>query len=443
MSERSITFSDLERSLDTNTDAEFAALAQSLPDDWTSVTPIGKTIRKQRLLTCIWGEYKDDESVLSFLKDILLAFPPELGCPAIFDTMNVESIADNRNTIWHSGVHSITHPNGLPHPLASQLTIFQIHEGLHYTTLIYDANGAHHYNSLTSTGLPSKVNHIRKRLNRYYSDRAATNPGENGTARLTDLTRTVPSMTTPSQTDGWTCAMHMLAVTLACTYQNSLPILTYSDQDVKNLHRFHLRDYVTGQLGTDTIDWLAGFTTLLQQPGRGTRDYTPPPVRPSAGGATLHRTYSETPAQDIFQGLTNWKRTTNKRKTPKESKTLTRKRELLVDTTTGTETYEPVPRNIRKSRRLLKEDTHTENTDTCTDTNISTNTTRGNQTRKNVRVLVRIRKLADPVLVLVPVRVPVLALELVLVLLVALELVKMARIKHGSAARHSYRLYAQ
>ena len=174
--------------------------------------------------------------------------------------------------------------------------------------------------------------------------------------------------------------MHMLAVTLACTYQNSLPILTYSDQYVKNLHRFHLRHYVTGQLGTDTIDWLAGFITLLQQPGRGTRDYTPPPVRPSAGGATLHRTYSETPAQDIFQGLTNWKRTTNKRKSQKESKILTRKRELA--TTTGTETYEPVPRNIRKSRRLLKEDTHTENTDTCTDTNISTNTTRGNQTRK-------------------------------------------------------------
>ena len=275
MSERSITFSDLEQSLDTNTDAEFAALAQSLPNDWTSVTPIGKTIRKQRLLSCIWGEFKDDESVLSFLKDILLAFPPESGCPAIFDTPNVESIADNRNTIWHRGVHSITHPNGLPHPLASQLTIFQIHEELHYTTLIYDENGAHHYNSLTSTGLPSKVNHIRKRLNRYYSDRAATNPGENnGTATLTDLTRTVRSMTSPSQTDGWTCAMHMLAVTLACTYQNSLPILTYSDQDVQNLHRFHLRHYVTGQLGTDTIDGLAGFIALLQQPGLGTRDYT-------------------------------------------------------------------------------------------------------------------------------------------------------------------------
>ena len=294
------------------------------------MTPIGKTIRKQRLLTCIWGEYKDDESVLSFLKDILLAFPPEPGCPAIFDTMNVESIADNRNTIWHRGVHSITHPNGLPHPLASQLTIiFQIHEGLHYTTLIYDANGAHHYNSLTSTGLPSKVNHIRKRLNRYYSDRAATNPGENGTARLTGLTRTVPSMTTPSQTDGWTCAMHMLAVTPACTYQNSLSILTYSDQNVQNLHRFHLRHYVTGQLGTDTLDWLAGFIALLQQPGRGTRDYTPPPVRPSAGGATLHRTYSETPAQDIFQGLTKRKRTINKRKNhnqqARESETLTRK----------------------------------------------------------------------------------------------------------------------
>ena len=107
---------------------------------------------------------------------------------------------------------------------------------------------------------------------------------------------------------------------------------------------------------------------------------TPPPVRPSAGGATLHRTYSETPAQDILQGLTKQKRTIIKRETPKESKTLYRKREL--DTTTGTETYEPVPRSIRKSRRLLKEDTHIENTDTCMDTNISTNTTRGNQTLK-------------------------------------------------------------
>ena len=103
MSERSITFSDLERSLDTNTDAEFAALAQSLPDDWTSVTPIGKTIRKQRLLTCIWGEFKDDESVLSFLKDILFAFPPEPGCPAIFDTLNVASIADNKAGDWFWG----------------------------------------------------------------------------------------------------------------------------------------------------------------------------------------------------------------------------------------------------------------------------------------------------------------------------------------------------
>ena len=297
MSDNITTASDLETYLDTTTDAAFADIVDSLPSDWTTVTPIGKTISKRRLRTCIWGRYKDDESVLAFLKDILLAYPPEPTCPTIFDTLNVNSIADNRNTIWHRSVHSVTHPNGLPHPLASDLTIFQIHEVNHYTTLIYDANGMHHYNSIAGNNLPIKVKNIRKRLGRHYRDRDTppAHSREYGvTSGLHQRTRT---METPTQTDAFTCAMHMLAVTLACTYQNRLPTLPYSDADIQMLHRCHLRHYITGRLGSDTCTWLAGFVALLKQP-TGTREYNPPPTWPSAGGSVLNGTPDEGNTED-------------------------------------------------------------------------------------------------------------------------------------------------
>ena len=191
-------------------------------------------------------------------------------------------MCDGRTTIWSRSVHSITHPDGLQHPLASDLTIFQLHSDSHYTTAIYDTNGMRHYNSLPGNP-PRKIRHIRQRLSRYYRNRNTDTLREK-TAGLSQPTRT---MATRRQTDAFTCAMHMLAVTLSCTYQKTLPTLAYSNNDILMLHRHHLRHYITGQLGPDAVrtDWLAGFVALLKNPS-GTTDYTPPHCNTVRGWCT-------------------------------------------------------------------------------------------------------------------------------------------------------------
>jgi hypothetical protein len=53
---------------------------------------------------------------------------------------------------------------------------------------------------------------------------------------------------TPTQTDGWTCAMHMLLTSLSAIYQANVPILQYSQRHADQLSRMHMRYVLTGEM---------------------------------------------------------------------------------------------------------------------------------------------------------------------------------------------------
>jgi hypothetical protein len=65
------TVDTLAKLLNTCTDTEFAVIINQLPDTWHSKTTHGITLSKRLLTRCVWGSYKDDQSVSQFQTALL------------------------------------------------------------------------------------------------------------------------------------------------------------------------------------------------------------------------------------------------------------------------------------------------------------------------------------------------------------------------------------
>ena len=182
-------------------DKKIAQYIDKLPEGWNSTTITGEIINKQQLQRCKWGALKDNLCIRQFQRAIILAHPPHAPV-AQFDTLLTTSIHQGSD-VWERRVVNTLDDNILPHPLCNQITIFQIFHNHHFTTLVTDNHTYYYIDSLHLPPPPS-VYALHQRLRRWYAHQ------EHIPEVLTHDTPHIQILETPTQTDGWTCSMHML-----------------------------------------------------------------------------------------------------------------------------------------------------------------------------------------------------------------------------------------
>ena len=77
---------------------------------------------------------------------------------------------------------------------------------------------------------------------------------------------------TPQQTDGWTCGIHMLLINLTTIYQGRIPTLTNTQQHAESLSRSHLKYVITGELDTYVTNLVHNLTNPTQHTHRTPRN---------------------------------------------------------------------------------------------------------------------------------------------------------------------------
>jgi hypothetical protein len=85
-----------------------------------------------------WGAYKDDHSVFTFQQTILQT-RHHPNTVTQYDTLLAQSIVE-QNDVWTRQVTNPLTGEHLQHPLQNSITIMEIYNSQHYTTLITDNN---------------------------------------------------------------------------------------------------------------------------------------------------------------------------------------------------------------------------------------------------------------------------------------------------------------
>ncbi len=156
-----------------------------------------------------------------------------------YDTLLAQSIV-NQNDGW---IRQVTNPlkgERLQHPLQNDITILQIYNAQHYTTLITNNDKYYYYDGLGLT-VPNTISHMHEHLLQWYGD----------TIKLPVLRHVAPTIHTPytpQQTFEWSCAMQMLLTSLSVIYQGHVPILQYGQRHVDQLSKAHIRYVLTGEI---------------------------------------------------------------------------------------------------------------------------------------------------------------------------------------------------
>ena len=150
----------------------------------------------------------------------------------------------------------------------------QVYHAQHYTTLITDNNKYYYYDGL-SLAVPPTVQSLHTHLKTWYKTGSLPNS-------LRNEYPTITFPTTPSQTDGSTCALHMLITSLSAIYQGNISILQYSQRHVDQLSRMHLRYVLTGEM----TPWIDRLITYISNPLQN-EDPEPYSKHYSAGGKEL------------------------------------------------------------------------------------------------------------------------------------------------------------
>ena len=78
-------------------------------------------------------------------------------------------------------------------------------------------------------------------------------------------TPTVHIQSTPQQTDGWTCGLHMLLVNLTTIYQGRIPTLTHTQYHAESLSRSHLKYILARELDTYVTKLIHDLTNPTQR----------------------------------------------------------------------------------------------------------------------------------------------------------------------------------
>ena len=127
-----------------------------------------------------------------------------------YDTLLAQSIVTH-NGVWTRRITNPLTNERLQYPLQNSITIMQIYDSQHYTTLIIDTKIYYHCDGL-NMAVPEHVTHLHHHLRQWY-----------GTSEMPPVLQThTPEVLlpyTPRQTNGWTCAMHMVLTSLLVIYQ--------------------------------------------------------------------------------------------------------------------------------------------------------------------------------------------------------------------------------
>ena len=119
------TTDTLENLPDTITYIEFTDIMTHLPNTWHCKTKHGTILTKKILELCVWGSYKDDQSISKFQAALLLHSPP---IPRVtqYDAALSHSIA-NHQRVWTRNIKNTLTQTSLSHPLQHPITTFQIY----------------------------------------------------------------------------------------------------------------------------------------------------------------------------------------------------------------------------------------------------------------------------------------------------------------------------
>jgi hypothetical protein len=132
--------------LDTYTNEQFKTSINNLPDSWQDINDKGTIVTKRQLKMATWGEYKDDHSALLFQTTILNTRPhPHTATQ--YDTLLAQSVVTH-NDVWTRRITNPLRNEQLHHPVQNKITIMQVYNSYHYTTLITDNNKYYHYDGL-------------------------------------------------------------------------------------------------------------------------------------------------------------------------------------------------------------------------------------------------------------------------------------------------------
>jgi hypothetical protein len=150
-----------------------------------------------------------------------------------FDALLAQSIVE-QNDVWTKQVTSPLTGEHLQDALQNPITIMQIYNSQHYTTLITNNNNYYYYDGL-GLPVPKTVTHLHRHLRQWYGSSPLP-------PALQPNSPAVHIPYTPQQTNGWICAMHMLLTSLSAIYKGHVPILQYGQRHLDHLSRAHLRN---------------------------------------------------------------------------------------------------------------------------------------------------------------------------------------------------------
>ena len=223
----------------TSPDENLHTLIHQLPNTWQATNNKGTPLNKTMLQRCTWGELREADALQSLQHAILTAHPPPNHTVTQYTTYITTSMSMG-SSIWRQAIRNACNDDHLPHPLHNDTTIFNIHHNNHYTTLIATNNTYYYYDPLNYP-TPPPVTMIHHTLKEWYKD-LPTPP------LLTTQHPTVVQKSTPRQTDGWSCGLHMLLINLATIYQGGPPTLRHTQRHAEHLSRIQLRYTLTGDL---------------------------------------------------------------------------------------------------------------------------------------------------------------------------------------------------
>jgi len=118
-------------------------------------------VTKRQLEMAHWGEYKDDHSVLTF-QQIIMHTKQYLIIVTQFDTLLAQSIVDHNDVCTRQITNPLTGEH-LQHPLQNPITIMQIYNSQHYTTLITNNNSYYYYDGIGRL-VPNPITHLHSHL---------------------------------------------------------------------------------------------------------------------------------------------------------------------------------------------------------------------------------------------------------------------------------------
>ncbi len=181
----------LAKFLDTNTDELLKPLINDLPNTWQDINEKGALVTKRQLQISTWGEYKDDHIALLF-QTTILSTRPHPHTVTEYDTLLAQSIV-TRNDVWAKRITNPLTNERLQHPLQNNITIMQIYNSSHYTTLITDNINYCYYDGLKMQ-VPEQATLLYNHLRHWYG--ASEKP-----TVLQSQTPAVQLPYTPAQTD--------------------------------------------------------------------------------------------------------------------------------------------------------------------------------------------------------------------------------------------------